>query len=188
MLSWNIQESCPQDFHPKKINDILSLYSRMVANNMLIVFGISVMSVCSGFWMCLYEQICFKKVAPTNSMSSTVIFHVAGCWFHPRDPEKSAKHDFEHKNENDTFVVVKLCLYSTKFPNTTIWIHILFTKTDFKTLSKFDPFWCMFFYKPPYHLGAFLTTSFSTQKKFAKVQWIQLRSKLHCNSSKRSRW
>jgi len=64
--------------------------------------------------MCLYEHICFKKVAPTNSMSSTVILDVAGCWFHPRDPEKSTKHDFEHKNGNDTFVVVKLRSYSTK--------------------------------------------------------------------------
>ena len=70
--------------------------------------------VCSGFWMCLYEQICFKRVAPTNSMSSTVILDVAGCWFHPRDPEKSTKLDFEHKNGNDTFVVVKLRSYSTK--------------------------------------------------------------------------
>lgn len=139
-------------FSPQKINDILFYIPRwlQIICWLFLEFQLCQSIVCSGFWMCLYEQICFKKVAPTNSMSSTVILDVAGCWFHPRDPEKSTKHDFEH-----------LLLWSCV--GTQQNIKILQYESMFfspKPISKLLVNLILFganFYKPPYqpyHLGA----------------------------------
>ena len=129
-----------------------------MAANILIVFGISVVSVkffvlVSGFF--LYQQICFKKLRQQTQWVLQWSWMLRGVGFTLETPKKGTKHDFEHKNENDTFVVVK-CVCTQQNIKILQYESIFFLpKPVSKLLVNLIQFLVQRFYKPPYHLGAF---------------------------------
>ena len=95
----------PKIFAHTKIKDILSYFMFQNGCKWVGWVGLSVVPSDFFWWLFFYEQFCcLQNNAPTNSMSSAVILlpHqviiVLLCCFHPRDAEKSTRHDFQ----NDT--------------------------------------------------------------------------------------